>query len=90
MDPSPAGASVSSRVTMAMRVSAQAFADEGALERINALLAENPGDVGLLFGRACCLEDLARYEEAKRGYADVLARYTRRRWSSTRASRWPT
>jgi hypothetical protein len=74
MESSPAGAAAPSRVTRAMRVSAQAFADEGALERIDALLAENPGDVKLLFGRACCLEDLARYEEAKRAYADVLTR----------------
>ena len=74
MDPSPARAAARSRVTMAMRVSAQAFADDGALVRIEALLAENPGDVNLLFGRACCLEDLARYDEAKRAYADVLTR----------------
>jgi cytochrome c-type biogenesis protein CcmH/NrfG len=59
---------------MAMRVSAQAFADEGALARIEALVAEHPDDVKLRFGRACCLEDLARYLEAKRAYADVLTR----------------
>jgi len=59
---------------MAMRVSAQAFADEEALARIDALVERHPDDVKLLFGRACCLEDLARYDEAKRGYADVLKR----------------
>jgi Flp pilus assembly protein TadD len=59
---------------MAMRVSAQAFAGEEALERIDALIAEQPGQVGLLFARACCLEDLARYDDAKRAYAAVLAR----------------
>lgn len=59
---------------MAMRVSAQAFADEGALARIEALIAEHPDDLPLLFGRACCLEDLARYDDAKRAYADVLSR----------------
>jgi Tfp pilus assembly protein PilF len=59
---------------MAMRVSAQAFADESALARIDALIAEHPDDVKLRFGRACCLEDLARYADAKRAYADVLAR----------------
>lgn len=60
--------------TMAMRVSAQAFTDEESLARIDALVAEHPADVKLLFARACCLEDLGRYESAKRGYADVLQR----------------
>jgi cytochrome c-type biogenesis protein CcmH/NrfG len=71
---SAAVAPAPSRFSMAMRVTAQAFADEGALERIDALLAEHPDDVTLRFGRACCLEDLARYSEAKRAYADVLQR----------------
>lgn len=57
-----------------MRVSAQCFADEEALARIDALLAENPDNLALLFGRACCLEDLARYPEAKRAYSDLLTR----------------
>ena len=76
MDPQPAGPEqpAPNRVTMAMRVSAQAFADEEALVRIDALVAEHPDDVKLLFARACCLEDLARYEQAKRGYSDVLTR----------------
>jgi hypothetical protein len=56
-----------------MRVSATAFAGEGALDRIDALLAQQPDDVALRFARACCLEDLARNEEAKRAYAEVLA-----------------
>jgi Flp pilus assembly protein TadD len=59
---------------MAMRVSAQAFADEEALARIDALIERHPADVQLRFARGCCLEDLARYEEAKHAYADVLAR----------------
>jgi Tfp pilus assembly protein PilF len=59
---------------MAMRVSAQAFADEEALVRIDALVEEHPDDVKLRFARACCLEDLARYEQAKHAYADVLRR----------------
>ncbi len=66
MDPAPQ--------TMAMRVSAQAFADEESLARIDALLEQDPGDPKLLFARACCLEDLARYESAKRAYAVVLER----------------
>jgi Tetratricopeptide repeat len=76
MDPAPAGPlePAPSRVTMAMRVSAQAFADEESLVRIDALVAQHPNDVKLLFARACCLEDLARYEQAKRGYSDVLTR----------------
>jgi hypothetical protein len=60
--------------TMAMRVSAGAFTDEESLARIDALVAEHPDDVKLLFARACCLEDLARYESAKRAYSDVLQR----------------
>jgi hypothetical protein len=54
--------------------SAQAFADEEALARIDALIERHPADVQLRFARGCCLEDLARYEEAKHAYADVLAR----------------
>ncbi len=76
MDLAPAGPRepAPSRVTMAMRVSAQAFADEEALVRIDALLEANPDDVKLQFARACCLEDLARYEQAKHAYAGVLRR----------------
>jgi Tfp pilus assembly protein PilF len=76
MESQAAGAQVRqpSRVTMAMRVSAQAFADESALPRIDALIAHADGDPALLFARACCLEDLARYDDAKRAYAEVLAR----------------
>ena len=59
---------------MAMRVSATAFADEEALVRIDALVEQHPDDVKLRFARACALEDLAWYEEAKRAYADVLKR----------------
>jgi hypothetical protein len=74
MSPSPAGSDepVPSRVTMAMRVTAAAFSDGASLERIDALVAANPGEVSLRFAHACCLEDLARYEEAKREYAVVL------------------
>lgn len=76
MDPAAAGPvkPEPSRVTMAMRVSAQAFADAEALARIDALIDAAPDDVGLLFARACCLEDLARYEAAKRAYTVVLER----------------
>jgi glutathione synthase/RimK-type ligase-like ATP-grasp enzyme len=76
MEPSAAEplAPAPSRVTMAMRVRAQSFADAGALERIDALIAAQPDDVALRFARGCCLEDLARYDDAKRAYADVLER----------------
>ena len=76
MDPAPDGSREPdpSRVTMAMRVSAQAFADEESLARIDALLEADPDDVKVLFARACCLEDSARYEAAKRAYAAVLER----------------
>jgi len=76
MDLAPAGpeAPAPRRVTMAMRVTAQAFADEEALVRIDALVDAHPDDVKLRFARACCLEDLARYEQAKHAYADVLRR----------------
>jgi len=73
MDPETAG-SPERRVTMSMRVSAQPFADEEALARIDALLEAHPDDVKLRFARACCLEDLARYDAAKYAYADVLKR----------------
>jgi Flp pilus assembly protein TadD len=63
-----------SRATMAMRVSAQAFAGEDALAKIGALLAASPNDAGLMFARACCLEDIARNEEAKRAYAELLTK----------------
>jgi glutathione synthase/RimK-type ligase-like ATP-grasp enzyme len=74
MDPEPAAASRPSRNTMAMRVTAQAFSGEEALARIQALVADQPDDIGLRFALACCFEDLARYEDAKRAYAEVLAR----------------
>jgi Tetratricopeptide repeat len=76
MEPQDAGSRepVPSRATMAMRVSAQAFAGEESLARIDALIEEHPDDVKLLFARACCQEDLARYDAAKRSYADVLKR----------------
>jgi Flp pilus assembly protein TadD len=74
MDSEPAGTVRPSRVTMAMRVSAHAFQGEESLARIDALIAQQPEDIGLRFARACCLEDLARYEDAKRAYAEVLAR----------------
>lgn len=61
-------------VTMPMRVAAQAFADERALARIDALLAERPDDVKLLFARAVCLEDVGRPAEAKQAYAELLKR----------------
>ena len=60
--------------TTGMRVSAPAFAAEGALARIDALIEQYPDDVGFRFARACSLEDGGQSEAATRAYAEVLAR----------------
>ena len=63
---------------MAMRVTAAAFSDGASLERIDALVAANPGEVSLRFARACCLEDLARYEDLLQqvtGHWETISHY---------------
>jgi hypothetical protein len=56
-----------------MRISAGAFTDPRSLASIEALLRSAPESVRLRFGRACCLEDLGRTNEAIAAYGDVLA-----------------
>ena len=55
-----------------MRVAATPFSDPQQLVAIDALIAQSPGEIGLLFGRACCLEDLGRIEDAVGAYIEVL------------------
>jgi tetratricopeptide (TPR) repeat protein len=57
-----------------MRISAGPFTDPRQLAAIDGLIAASPDQIGLRFGRACCLEDLGRTGEAIAAYLDVLAR----------------
>ena len=57
-----------------MRVSATPFSDPRQLAAIDELIAESPDDMRLLFGRACCLEDLGRIDEALMAYVRALDR----------------
>jgi len=57
-----------------MRISATPFSDPRQLAAIDELIAETPDRIALRFGRACCLEDLGRIDEALQAYVDVLAR----------------
>ena len=57
-----------------MRISATPFSDPRQLAAIDALIAEAPADLGRRFGRACCLEDLGRIDDALAAYVDVLGR----------------
>jgi glutathione synthase/RimK-type ligase-like ATP-grasp enzyme len=57
-----------------VRVSATPFSDPRQLAAIDELIAESPDDVGIRFGRACCLEDLGRIDDALAAYVDVLGR----------------
>jgi glutathione synthase/RimK-type ligase-like ATP-grasp enzyme len=57
-----------------MRVSATPFSDPRQLTAIDALIAEAPDQIGLRFGRACCLEDLGRIDDALAAYIAVLDR----------------
>ena len=57
-----------------MRVSATPFSDPKQLAAIDALIAESPDQIGLQFGRACCLEDLGRIDDALAAYIAVLDR----------------
>src|ERR1700733_1424860 len=38
------------------------------------MIHDAPDDIGLAFGRACCLEDLGRIDEAVQAYVAVLNR----------------
>jgi hypothetical protein len=57
-----------------LRVSATPFSDPRQLAAIDELIAEAPDEVGLRFGRACCLEDLGRIDDALQAYVGVLER----------------
>jgi hypothetical protein len=57
-----------------VRVSATPFSDPRQLDAIDEMIREQPNDIGLRFGRACCLEDLGRIDEALVAYVDVLGR----------------
>jgi tetratricopeptide (TPR) repeat protein len=57
-----------------VRVSATPFSDSRQLDAIDDLIRGQPDDLGLRFGRACCLEDLGRIDEALTAYVDVLGR----------------
>jgi hypothetical protein len=57
-----------------VRVGATPFSDSRQLDAIDELIREKPGEIAFLFGRACCLEDLGRIDEALRAYVEVLDR----------------
>ena len=57
-----------------MRVSATPFSDPRQLVAIDEMIAAAPDEIGLRFGRACCLEDLGRIDEALMAYVEVLNR----------------
>lgn len=57
-----------------MRVGAAPFFDPRQLDVIDELIRERPGEIAFRFGRACCLEDLGRIDEALRAYLDLLER----------------
>jgi tetratricopeptide (TPR) repeat protein len=57
-----------------VRLSATPFSDPAQLTAIDQLIAESPDELGLRFGRACCLEDLGRVDDALLAYVDVLNR----------------
>ncbi len=51
-----------------MRVGGTPFSDPRQLDAIDELIREQPDDIAFRFGRACCLEDLGRIDEALRAY----------------------
>lgn len=57
-----------------MRVGATPFSDPRQLTAIDELIRAAPDDLKLLFGRACCLEDLGRIDNALQAYVTVLDR----------------
>ena len=57
-----------------MRVSATPFSDPRQLDAIDEMIRDAPDAIGLRFGRACCLEDLGRVDEAVMAYVEVLKR----------------
>jgi glutathione synthase/RimK-type ligase-like ATP-grasp enzyme len=57
-----------------VRVGATPFSDPQQLIAIEEMIRDAPDDIGLFFGRACCLEDLGRIDEAVQAYVAVLNR----------------
>jgi glutathione synthase/RimK-type ligase-like ATP-grasp enzyme len=57
-----------------VRVSATPFSDPRQLDAIDEMIRDAPDAIGLRFGRACCLEDLGRVDEAVAAYVEVLTR----------------
>ena len=57
-----------------MRVGATPFSDPRQLTAIEEMVRAAPDDLKLLFGRACCLEDLGRIDDALAAYVTVLNR----------------
>jgi Flp pilus assembly protein TadD/glutathione synthase/RimK-type ligase-like ATP-grasp enzyme len=57
-----------------LRISAEPFCDPRQLTAIDDLIRQAPAQIGLRFGRACCLEDLGHIEESIQAYVDVLRR----------------
>jgi tetratricopeptide (TPR) repeat protein len=55
-----------------MRLSGTPFSDPRQLVAIDEMIADAPDDVGLRFGRACCLEDLGRIDDAVQAYVGTL------------------
>src|ERR1700761_2550766 len=55
-----------------MRIAPRQYSDEGHLAEIEQRLTAAPGAIGVLFERACCLEDLGRDESAAQAYLTVL------------------
>jgi hypothetical protein len=57
-----------------VRVGATPFSDPRQLVAIDELLREKPDQIALRFGRACCLEDLGRIDDALQAYVELLGR----------------
>jgi Tfp pilus assembly protein PilF/glutathione synthase/RimK-type ligase-like ATP-grasp enzyme len=57
-----------------VRVGATPFSDPRQLAAIDELIREKPDEVALRFGRACCLEDLGRIDDALQAYVELLGR----------------
>jgi tetratricopeptide (TPR) repeat protein len=57
-----------------VRVGATPFSDPRQLVAIDELLRAKPDEIALRFGRACCLEDLGRIDEALQAYVELLGR----------------
>ena len=57
-----------------MRVGATPFSDPRQLDAIDELLREKPDEIAYHFGRACCLEDLGRIDDALQAYVALLNR----------------